>query len=106
MSMPIVSAPPGRLSTTTCCPRNLDISGVTMREIVSVALPGACGTTKRIGFSGYCASAVPARTAATAATRTWIIGSPPADQRSEVDVLRRVEADAERVVAAAVEEQR
>ena len=74
--MPIVSAPPGRLSTTTCCPRDFDISGARMRETVSVALPGACGTMNRIGLSGYSANALPpaksAAASATASTRAIV----------------------------------
>ena len=55
--MPMVSAPPGRFSTTTAWPSAFDNSGERMRATVSVALPGACGTMKRIGRSGYCAAA-------------------------------------------------
>jgi hypothetical protein len=44
MSMPIVSPPPGRLSTTTCWPRMRVSSKAMMRADVSEALPGACGT--------------------------------------------------------------
>src|SRR5256885_3075686 len=47
--MPMVRAPPGRLSTTTDCPSWRASSGATRRATLSVALPGACGTTKRIG---------------------------------------------------------
>src|SRR3954462_11133418 len=54
--MPMVSAPPGRLSTMTDWPRNLAISGAIRRAMLSVALPAACGTTKRIGRSGNCAA--------------------------------------------------
>src|SRR6185503_6659949 len=55
--MPMVSAPPGRFSTTTGCPRGFDISGARMRATVSVALPAACGTISLTGRSGYCAAA-------------------------------------------------
>src|ERR1044071_7143882 len=54
--MPMVSAPPGRLSTTTGWPRNFAISGAMSRARLSVALPTACGTTRRMGRSGYCAA--------------------------------------------------
>src|SRR5258706_1381774 len=56
-SMPIVSAPPGRFSTTTGWPRAFDISGARMRATVSVALPGAWGTINLRGRSGNCAAA-------------------------------------------------
>src|SRR3954469_1151394 len=59
--MPMVSAPPGRLSTTTDCPSWRASSGATRRVTLSVALPAACGTTKRIGRSGYSAAAVAAK---------------------------------------------
>jgi hypothetical protein len=48
----MVSAPPGRLSTTTGCPRLCAMPGATSRAMLSVALPAACGTTKRSGRSG------------------------------------------------------
>src|SRR3954468_15030467 len=54
--MPMMRAPPGRLSTMTGWPRNLAISGATRRAMLSVALPAACGTTRRIGRSGNCAA--------------------------------------------------
>src|SRR5690242_9100455 len=61
-SMPMVSAPPGRLSTTTGWPSCFAIPGETSRATLSVALPAACGTTKRTGRSGYrsgdCAAAM------------------------------------------------
>src|SRR6185436_9712364 len=49
----MVRAPPGRFSTTIGWPSTFDISGARMRETVSVALPGACGTTSRSARSGY-----------------------------------------------------
>src|SRR5262245_4316123 len=55
--MPMVSAPPGRLSTTTGWPSSFESAGPTMRAMLSVALPAACGTTRRIGRSGNCAAA-------------------------------------------------
>src|SRR5688572_24047552 len=54
--MPMVSAPPGRLSTTTAWPSSLASAGATMRAMLSVALPAACGTTRRSGRSGNCAA--------------------------------------------------
>src|SRR5216110_1740195 len=60
--MPTVSAPPGRLSTITAWPRAFAISGATRRAMLSVALPVACGTTRRIGRSGHSARAAPAAT--------------------------------------------
>src|SRR6185295_13391843 len=71
--MPMVSAPPGRFSTTTGCPSGRDISGARIRATVSVALPAACGTISRSARSGYCAAApatVPARISAAQARST------------------------------------
>src|SRR5688572_32839229 len=67
--MPMVSAPPGRLSTTTGCPSSFDNAGPTMRAMLSVALPAACGTIRRIGRSGYCAATGHAAPRATIAAR-------------------------------------
>src|SRR5262249_42045651 len=70
-SRPSVSAPPGRLSTTTCCPISLPSSAPRMRATVSVALPAACGTMSRTGRSGYSAAAgVDSPSAATAQAST------------------------------------
>src|SRR6185503_9888568 len=55
--MPTVSAPPGRLSTITGWPRIFAISGAMTRAMLSVALPAACGTTRRSGRSGNSANA-------------------------------------------------
>src|SRR5688572_24444180 len=66
--MPMVSAPPGRFSTTTVWPSAFVSSGARMRATVSVALPGAWGTMKRIGRSGYCAAAPAAAKARQAAS--------------------------------------
>src|SRR6185369_17246704 len=66
--MPMVSAPPGRLSTTTGWPSGRDISGARMRASVSVALPGACGTISRSGLSGNCAPAQTGKKAAAQAS--------------------------------------
>src|ERR1044071_9790374 len=69
MSMPMVRAPPGRLSTTTFCPSCLLNSGARVRETLSVALPAAWGTTSRIGRSGYCALALPAAASSARCSR-------------------------------------
>src|SRR5262245_60720807 len=61
----MVSAPPGRLSTTTCCPISLASSAPMMRATVSVALPAACGTMSLIGLSGYSAAALVANAQAS-----------------------------------------
>src|SRR5688572_28017308 len=66
--MPRVNAPPGRLSTTTFWPSFLESSGARLRATLSVALPAACGTTSRIGRSGYCAAAAPAARSRAAAS--------------------------------------
>src|SRR3954462_2304590 len=63
--MPTVSAPPGRLSTTTDCPSCLESAGASRRAKLSVALPAACGTTRRTGWAGYCARATGGATSAT-----------------------------------------
>src|SRR5215813_12737954 len=61
ISAPITPPPPARLSTTTVCLRVSLILAPTVRPVMSVAPPGANGTTTRIGFAGYaCASAPPA----------------------------------------------
>src|SRR4051812_41544258 len=58
--MPMVSAPPGRFSTTIGWPSRLPSSGDSRRAKLSVGLPAACGAIKRIGRSGYWAAAGPA----------------------------------------------
>src|SRR5688572_26732325 len=73
--MPMVSAPPGRFSTTTLAPSCLASSGASRRATLSVALPAACGTIMRIGRSGYCAAALPARTSSARAAARWFKGS-------------------------------
>src|SRR6185312_1701571 len=55
--MPSVSAPPGLSSTITVPPSAGPSSAARMRATVSVALPAACGTISRIGWSGYSANA-------------------------------------------------
>src|SRR5262245_13985226 len=72
--MPMVSAPPGRLSTTTAWPSSLASAGPTMRAMLSVALPAACGTTRRIGRSGYCAATGHAAPNAKRRTRNFRLG--------------------------------
>src|SRR5689334_18558714 len=44
---------PGRLSTTTCCPRNSGSLSATMRMTMSVAPPAEYGTIRRTGRLGY-----------------------------------------------------
>ena len=51
-SSPIVEEPPGRFSTTACCPRISVIREATMRMTTSVEPPGAYGTMMRIGLTG------------------------------------------------------
>src|SRR5262249_12665810 len=61
ISAPIAPPPPDRLSTIMVCFRVSLILAPTVRPVMSVAPPGANGTTTRIGFAGYaCASAPPA----------------------------------------------
>src|SRR5690242_797215 len=57
---------PALLSTRIAWPIAPDTEAPRMRVIVSVAEPAGNGTTMRIGLPGYCASAVPAKSAATA----------------------------------------
>src|SRR6185437_10693430 len=59
-----VSAPPGRSSMMTCCPSSCDSTAPSSRAALSVALPAACGTISRIGWSG--------KSAATAALQAQI----------------------------------
>src|SRR4051794_1475775 len=54
----MVEAAPGRLSTTTCCPRISLMRGARSRTTTSVAPPGAYGTITRIGFAGYVCACV------------------------------------------------
>src|SRR5689334_2969497 len=74
-SMPIVSAPPGRFSTTTGWPSGRAISGASNRARLSVALPAACGTMSLSGFSGYPASAAAAtpRRSPSASARAGVL---------------------------------
>src|SRR5258706_8444054 len=92
--MPMVSAPPGRLSTTTGWPRNFAISGATRRAMLSVALPAACGTTSRIGRSGNSAAANVAH-ADNAQNKIFLmpaIAASPALSRLRILDLTRVRA--------------
>src|SRR5687767_6450019 len=70
--MPMVRAPPGRFSTTTLAPSCRPSSGASRRATLSVALPAACGTTSRIGRSGYCAPAPPAETSKATVSSSFI----------------------------------
>src|SRR6185503_7992748 len=54
MSVPIVPAAPGRLSTTTCWCICSASFGPRIRAVMSLGLaPGGNGTTMRIGREGY-----------------------------------------------------
>src|SRR6185312_8943127 len=53
----MVSAPPGRSSTSTVWPSSGPSTAASRRAALSVALPAACGTISRIGRSGYSARA-------------------------------------------------
>src|SRR5437868_1924612 len=55
--MPIVVPAPGLLSITTGWPRRGASFSPIERATMSTPPPGGKGTTKRIGFAGYCASA-------------------------------------------------
>jgi hypothetical protein len=50
-ALPTVPPAPARFSTTTCCPAAVSACA-RMRPNVSELLPGACGTTSRIGRDG------------------------------------------------------
>src|SRR4051812_46285683 len=73
MSVAMLPAAPGRLSTITCCP-SLSLSlGVSARAVVSVPPPGAKPTIMRIGFVGYAllsAANAPAQNDASASVAT------------------------------------
>src|SRR6185295_4514808 len=70
--MPMVRAPPGRFSTTTGWPSALESSGASMRATVSVALPGAWGTTSLTARSGNWAAAPVASASARHAARNLL----------------------------------
>src|SRR5262245_58781068 len=63
----MVKAAPGLFSMTMVCPRMDPSSVASSRASTSVALPGACGTIRRIGFSGNAAEASPGNSHAVAA---------------------------------------
>src|SRR5215213_3713850 len=91
--MPTVSAPPGRLSTTTGWPRIFAISGATRRAMLSVALPVACGTTRRSGRSGNSANAACVHTIQPIKiNRMPAIAGSPALSRFRILDLSRVRA--------------
>ena len=50
----MVKAAPGLFSMMMFWLSCVPISAATRRAIVSVALPGACGTIRRIGLLGNC----------------------------------------------------
>src|SRR6478752_268583 len=53
MSVAMLPAAPGRLSTMICCPSRSLSFGVRARAVVSVPPPGAKPTIIRIGLFGY-----------------------------------------------------
>ena len=53
MSEPILVEPPGRLSTTNCCPRFSVNLAAMVRAVKSVLPPAANGTMMRTDFVGY-----------------------------------------------------
>src|SRR5687768_8011326 len=61
--------PPGRFSTTTCCPRRLAKAPAMTRAAASLPPPGASGTMKRIARSGYCCAEAIGATVAAASTK-------------------------------------
>jgi len=50
--MPMMPLAPGRLSTTTCCPRRSESLAETMRPMTSVLPPAGSPMTMRIGRIG------------------------------------------------------
>src|SRR5689334_4357726 len=60
ISLPTVNTPPGRLSTTICCPSDSLSFCATKRVMMSAVAPGGMGTIQRIGLFGYGCSAAPA----------------------------------------------
>src|SRR3954462_13620648 len=60
----MTKAPPGRFSMMKDWPSSFDSPCARMRAPLSVALPGACGTTSFMARSGYCACADVAKAAA------------------------------------------
>src|SRR5712671_3451290 len=72
-SLPIVPPAPPRLSTRICWPRAADHDWPTRRAVASTDSPAGKGTTRRIGFVGYCAKAPCARASSNARQET----SPP-----------------------------
>ena len=52
-SVPISALPPGRFSTTNCCPVLAVIACARLRAMMSVPPLGAKGTIRRTDFVGY-----------------------------------------------------
>ena len=65
ISLPTVNTPPGRLSTTTCCPHDSLTFCATKRVMMSAVAPGGIGTIQRSGLLGYACDS-PAATGASA----------------------------------------
>src|SRR6266513_5151152 len=78
-SLPIVPPAPPRLSTRICCPSAADHDWPTRRAVASTDSPAGKGTTRRIGFAGYCAKAPVPKTRETRKRSSRFISS-----RSEV----------------------
>src|SRR5215203_4502850 len=57
MSMPTVPPAPARLSMMICWPHAAASFCATARAVMSAPPPGATGTIRRIGLSGYAAAA-------------------------------------------------
>src|SRR2546421_4017556 len=66
--VPMLPEAPALFSTTIGCPSRFDSASAITRPVVSVTPPGANGTTRRMGFSGYSAHALAAMS--NAATQT------------------------------------
>src|SRR3954453_16713582 len=81
--MPMLPAAPPRLSTITCWPSECEMAIERMRAMMSVGPPGAKGTTRVMGRSGYAASVgatrhakMPAQAAAKALRRMFSLTLP------------------------------
>src|SRR5262245_18668998 len=81
--MPMLPAAPPRLSTITCWPSECEMAIERMRAMMSVGPPGANGTTRVMGRSGYAASAgatrhvkMPAQAAAKTLRRMFSLTLP------------------------------
>ena len=94
---------------STCCPRRFDRASATTRPLVSVTPPGANGTTRRIGLSGYAACATSQRQHAGGerpAQRLFSSSAPPSRQCRLVEVPDVLEPHQHRQVREVVERHR